>query len=518
MPNIPRTLKDLPSPKEHWLKGSLGQFKPDEIHTYFYKHAKALGDTYKIRLFNKPVVVVSNAAVVFDILKQRPSRYRRAKHIESIYKNASVHGAFSSEGEQWKNYRQLLAPAFKPKNIKRMLPIIQKSVARFLANIKQAPQSFDMRTQLHRLLVDITCELAFGYDINTLNNPDSKLQGHLNIVFDQLSRASTPPTLYSRLMRPCQKTLDTSLAYVRKEILQFIRTTKSQLTPEHEPNTILEALLLAKDEQGQAFSEEIIYGNIITLLSAGEDTTASTVAWAVYYLAKNQKLQQTVRDEITQHYPPQGPLQWQDLDNFPLTLGACQEALRLEPAVPFLLLEPLGDEIINGVYISKGTTVAVLLAAGNHNTALFEHSEHFNPARWQAFTPEQKKQSAVELSPFGGGPRLCPGMQLSLTEQKIILIELLKHYNITLDNTKQAVKSQYRLAATPAHLRVSAVALQPAAMTPQGMAPTATAQATQTQPVQTQPAIAQPTITEPVNSPTVNSQPSPQYARAHTIE
>ncbi|WP_053979456.1 cytochrome P450 [Marinagarivorans algicola] len=453
MPNIPRTLKDLPSPKEHWLKGSLGQFKPDEIHTYFYTHAKALGDMYKIRLLNKPVVVVSNAAVVFDILKQRPSRYRRAKSIALTYKNARIHGAFSSEGEQWRNYRQLLAPAFKPKYIARMLPIIQKSVMRFVAHIEQAPQPLDIQVPLQRLIVDITSELALGYDINSLSNPDNQLQDHLNIIFEHLSHANTPPAFYSRLVQPCPKTLAISLAYVRKNILSLIRTTKSQLTPEHAPNTILEALLLAKDEQGQTFSEDMIYRNIISLLSAGEDTTASTVAWAVYYLAKNPSVQQSLRNEITANYPQKGTLQWQDLENFPLTLGACQEALRLAPAIPFLLLEPLGDEVINGVYVSKGTTVAVLLASDNHNASLFKDSEQFHPNRWPAFTDEQKKQASIALSPFGGGPRLCPGMQLSLIKQKVILIELLKHYTLTLDSTVP-VTSHYRLAAAPSHLKV----------------------------------------------------------------
>lgn len=459
MPNSPRTLKDLPSPKEHWLKGSLGQFKPSEIHTYLYRNANALGSIYKIRLLTKPVVVISNAPVVSDILKQRPSRYRRVKTMESTFKEMGIHGAFSAEGEEWKKYRQLIAPAFKPSNLKRMLPIIQKSLDRFIAQLGQQNEPFDIQDSLKKLLVDITSELAFGYDINTLNNPDSELQSHLNAVFGHLGRRTKSPIPYWRVIkRQCDKELDVSLAFVRKAVMQFIRTTKEHLPTEHEPHNILEALLLAKDEQGQAFSEEVIYGNVITLLLAGEDTTANTLAWAVYHLTQNPSLQSTLREEITRNYPCEGRLQWQDIDNFPLTFGACQEALRLEPTAPFLFLEPLGDEVIDGVYIPKGTTVVVLLAAGNHDETLFKDSNQFNPGRWPAFSTEQKKQSAVALAPFGGGPRLCPGMQLSLIEQKVILIELIKHFNIALDNNNAPVNSEYRFAVSPTNLVVSVTA------------------------------------------------------------
>ena len=453
-----KKISALPSPQEHWLKGSLGNFQPEQLHTYLYAKASELGAIFKVRMLTKPLVVISQPATVQAILKQRPSRYRRVNQMESVFKEMGLHGVFSAEGKQWQEYRQLMNPVFKPSHIKRMLPTIHKITQRFRDAVAQQPEQVDIQALLKKLLVDITSELAFGYDLNTLANDNAGLQGHLSFIFSNIGRRTKSPIPYWRYIKSAKdKQLEKSLAITRNEIQSFINTRKQELKSTEETNNILDALLLAKDENGQPYSDDVIYGNVLTLLLAGEDTTANTLAWTLYFLSQDLPLQEKVQQEITANYPADGKLTWESLDNFPLTFAACQESMRMQPTAPFLFLEPLNDETILGHHIPAGTTVVLLLNSGAHNTELFPNPEQFIPERWLNFSAEQKKQSAAELAPFGGGARLCPGMQLSLIEQKITLIELLRDFKIELNNGGKPVNSCYRFAVMPDNLIVNAV-------------------------------------------------------------
>lgn len=453
---LTRSFSDIPTPKEHWLKGSLGCFHPEKLHTFTYNLAEELGYIFKIRLLAKPLVVVSDPRSVNHILKQRPSRYRRVERMESVFKEMGTHGAFSAEGVQWKDYRQLIGPAFKPSNIKRMLPVLRKNTQRCISVLDQQPKVLDIQVLLQKLLVDMTSELAFGYDVNTLEGHNVDLQAHLTNIFQMAGvRTKAPLPLWRLFSSQRDKELKRSLSVAFEAVSQFIaEAKKSLLEKDGQPSNILEALLAARNEQGQPYSDAEIYGNVMTILLAGEDTTANTLAWTFHFLSVHTEFQELLHQEIIANYPASGELRWEDLDNFPLVYGAIQESMRLRPVAPFLFLQNYQDEVIENYRIPKNTTIVCLLAHGGKNPEVFPEPNAFNPLRWRDLTDEQKQKYAVEIAPFGGGPRLCPGMQLSIIEQKLVMIEVLKRFMLTPSVGYQNVDDRYRFSVMPEGLRV----------------------------------------------------------------
>jgi cytochrome P450 len=139
--------------------------------------------------------------------------------------------------------------------------------------------------------VDITSTLAFGVDLNTLEHGKNQLQQHIQRVFTMLNFRIFFPIPYWRWVRlPTDRRLARSLAALNRAVAGFIEQARARmaLRPElfDEPENFPEAMLAAQRADG-TFTDEEIVGNTFTLLIAGEDTTAHTMAWTGWYLAQN---------------------------------------------------------------------------------------------------------------------------------------------------------------------------------------------------------------------------------------
>ena len=478
-----KSFNDIPGPQGHWLKGNVGQFPANAFHQFCFKSADTYGPISKIKIMTRPLVILSNPTTVQHLLKDRPHRIRRASSMERIFLGMGINGVFSAEGDSWKRQRHLMNHGFKPSKLKNFYPQIQNTTHRLCQVLKKHEhQSIDIQPLLMQYTVDITTQLAFGQDINTLENPELELQKQLNVIFPMISRRLRAPIPYWKFFKlEKDKQLDKALQFVKQQVAIFIqeardtiterkkaeRKTAAHKTEENqtsnhstdaiEPQNLLEAMILAKDENGQTFSEDELFGNVITLLLAGEDTTANTIAWTINYLADHPQLQDEMYQEIQTHYPKSGTLSLNDLDHFPLTFGAAQEALRLKPVAPYLYLESYEDEVVEGYQIPKGTVMQGLLAHQGHSSDLFENADLFQPHRWLNLSDEQRKRYQQQLMPFGAGPRQCPGRQLAFIEMKIALIELLRQFQFLRKDGQAPAKETLAFTVIPTELNVNII-------------------------------------------------------------
>lgn len=422
-------LKDLPKPEEFFIRGSLGKFRLEDTHSHLAKLAEKLGPIYGLRLLTKKMVVISDAETVGYILKSRPERFRRIRQIEAVFSELGMHGTFSTEAEEWIEHRKLLNPAFRPSSLKACIQSIQDIVDRLCnviekCSVESSPPSetYDFQMLIQRFAVDVTSALAFGFDLNTLENPESELQKSFEIIFSQIASRLKSPFPYWRYVKfKKDRELEESMRLIRSQGKRFIESASDHIKAGNEPRNLLENVL----KHGNA-SQEKVLGNVVTLLLAGEDTTANTIAWTMHYLLDDITLQNQLFDEIQSKYPKNRALEWQDLSDFVLVNGAIKESLRLKPVAPLLYIEPIQDECLLGYRIPAGTMMTILLSANNENHDVFPSPKHFDPFRWSE--GELDRLSSGVLFPFGSGPRQCPGMQLALIEAKLVLIEILRKF------------------------------------------------------------------------------------------
>ncbi|OUS41528.1 hypothetical protein A9R00_00470 [Oleispira antarctica] len=456
-----RSFKQIPGPKGSFLLGNLSDFKLEEIHSFLQGTAKTYGSLSRIRLANQHAIILSNPETVQQCLKRRPSDFKRYSAIETVFSEMGIEGVFSAEGDKWKRHRELIMPAFKPAQIKAFYPILDKFSKRLNQALDaevssdQAQLAVDIQAIFKNYTTDITTKLAFGVDTDCLGNQESELRDSLNKIFPITNQRLKSPFPYWRFIKfNKDREFESAIKTVKSHLSTYISNAQIKLAQDPEPSNILESMIIATNDKGDQFSESELLGNAITILLAGEDTTANTLAWTIHFLACHPKIQSAIQQEIDDKLDSVTP-SFDQLDDFPLTFACAQEAIRLKPVAPFMYMENIHDEVIEGHHVPAGTLIFMLLNHESTNSELFDNPEQFNPQRWLDMSSEQKRTYNKVLMPFGAGARLCPGRLLSFIEMKSALITILKQYSFSHHNGENTTEDSFEFTLVPKGLRVN---------------------------------------------------------------
>ena len=343
----PNTIKNLPSPKGHILLGHLPQFNVSNKHQTLERWVEECGDLFKINFVGKEFVVSANTELNAEILKLRPQKFRRFSKINEILEEMGIVGVFNAEGETWKRHRKPTSEALNLKKVKGYYPIISNKTKQLLNKWEiyaKKESQIDIQKEFVRYTIDITTAIAFGYQLDTINHQEDSFQKHLESIFPMINeRITAPIPLWRVYKQKKDKALDKSLKAIKQIVYRFINEAKERLdnTPElrKNPSNFLEALLVEQENENR-FSTKEIYGNVFTILLAGEDTTSNSISWALYYLAQHPETIKKVRKEACEVYPnQQTPKTTQELNKLKYANAVAQEAIRLKPVTPNLYMQ-----------------------------------------------------------------------------------------------------------------------------------------------------------------------------------
>jgi cytochrome P450 len=296
--------------------------------------------------------------------------------------------------------------------------------------------SIDLQADLMRFTVDAISGLAFGADVNTLESDDDIIQRHLDKIFPAMFRRLFAPFPTWRWYKTrADRALDASVLKVNAAIDGFVAAARA--APRRDPArraapaNLLEAMIVAADDPGSGITEGEVSGNVMTMLLAGEDTTANTLAWAIWLLWTHPDALAKARAEIdavagdpaTWSHERFAELRW---------LEACaNETMRIKPVAPSLTLQALRDTDVADIRVPGGTLVFLAMRSDSLREAYFKAATSFDPQRWLEPDDAPSASSANRVSmPFGAGPRVCPGRHLAMLEMKMALATLIGRFDI----------------------------------------------------------------------------------------
>lgn len=482
----------LPGPRGLPLIGMLHRWRVARAHRLLEDWAAQYGPIYRIRLGPQPIVVVSEADAMMTVLRERPQGFRRHFAVRPIFREMGLDGLFSAEGDDWRRQRPLVMRALDPAHLKRFFPVIVTATERLQARWMASAATgvpIDVRADLTRYTVDVTCSLAFGTDVATLTRDDpDPLQQHLDRIFSGIARRinSIWPT-WRWFSLPADREIDRSLRAAGTAVTQFIANARADMAERPrlraEPENLLHALLAANEDQ--RLSDAELHGNVMTLLLAGEDTTSNTIAWAMHLLSRHPDVLRAARAEAIEAIAAErnGAAGGTVLRNFestrhlPLIEGVVLESLRLKPVAPLNMFTALRDTELLGTHIPARTLVCILKRPPATDARQFPHPQAFRPQRWlagEAAASGQGSGSSADsvgggarraFMPFGGGPRFCPGRYLALLEAKMVLATTLASFDL-LDND-EPVGEQMGMTMQPDKLKMTLKVHRPVAFTTQ---------------------------------------------------
>ena len=438
-----RNVDELPVPRGLPLVGNLHQVRPSSLHRLLERWFDELDGPYVFRLGQRRIVVMADSEVLQTALRQRPEHFRRSSLIESVFSEMGANGLFSVEGPAWRPQRKLVMQALSPAQLRGFHPTLTQITARLLRRWQQAAADgrvVEMTDDLTRYTVDVTTALAFGEDPNTLQNDGDAIQRHLSLVFPMIMRRVNAPFPWWRHFKlPSDRRFDAALAAVHAHVRGLIERARQRLLaePGRAPRNALESLLQLAAEPDSLLSDADVQANVITLLLAGEDTTAHTLAWTLHHLALHPAWQDRLHVQarsVLGDDPVCPTLEsLARLDEF----EACAtEATRLKPIVPLFFMETLRALELGGVNLPPGMPLICVLRPPMLDERHFTRPAEFRPERWltgrisaaaAAGCPAHESRAYVQ---FGAGPRVCPGRHLAGNEIRLVLSTLMRHFRI----------------------------------------------------------------------------------------
>ncbi len=192
---------------------------------------------------------------------------------------------------------------------------------------------------------------------------------------------------------------------------------------------ILSLLLSATDEEGHHLSKAEIMDELVTLLFAGHETTASSLAWAFYWVHSQPEVYHNLMDELATINPETDPT---EIAKLPYLSAVVSESLRIYPSVIFAFGRTLKTPLeFMGYALEKGLTLVPSIYLVHHHPDIYPDSKKFKPERFL-----ERQFSPYEFIPFAGSNRRCLGYALALYEMKLVLATVLKQVDLTLANPR----------------------------------------------------------------------------------
>jgi len=456
-------IKDLPSPKGLFLTGHLSDFSRLNKHQVMEDWVKEAGDLFRISLMGKKFMVSANLDFNSHVLKERPGTFKRFSKIKQVMEDMGIEGVFSSEGLQWKQHRKITAEALSLKNVKAYFPTLKQMTERLYwrwINFANKEAIIDVQQEMMLYTVDITTQIAFGYDTNTLESEGDVIQNHMKKIFPMINKRMTAPVpLWHYYKTKQDREFDFALSETKTKVKQFVELTREKFNEnpslKENPANFLEALLV-EQEKDNSFTDNDIFGNVFTMLLAGEDTTSNSISWTLYYLALYPEVKEKLKKEVktilgNEKFVSSG----RQLDLLKYTEAVVLESLRIKPTTPVLIMEAKEDTLVQNIEIPKGTAIILQNKVAQTSPEYFVEPATFIPERWLATTcPVHGNHNPDAIHVFGGGARYCPGKNLAVHEMKMALSMICQNFDFNLLVKPEEVKEIFAFTMYPENLKI----------------------------------------------------------------
>ena len=455
-----RRIDDLPGPRGLPFLGNALEVDSTSIHLAAEEWRREYGDFFQMRLGPRRFLVIADAEAIARVLRDRPEGFQRTPRLSAIADELGFAGLFTATGERWRRQRPMVMASFDPAHIKSYFPALVRVSERFARRWRRAAaerREIELQADLMRYTVDVTAGLAFGADINTLESDREVIQTHLDKVFPAVFKRAMAVVPYWRWLPNWR--LARHLRALERAVDGFITAARARMEADQRlrerPTNLIEAMIAARDNPASGLTDADVAGNVMTMLLAGEDTTANTLAWLIYLLSRNPGALERARDEVRAVLAGAPLPTTQDQIGQLHYVEACiHETMRLKPVAPIIMAQALRPTVIGSIEVPERELVMCLMRPAPTDERNFPNAGAFDPSRW---LDRERAAAGKRVSmPFGAGPRLCPGRYLAMLEMKMVSAMLLAGFDIEEVSTPDGREPREHLALTmsPVGLRL----------------------------------------------------------------
>ncbi|KAF5364507.1 hypothetical protein D9757_011973 [Collybiopsis confluens] len=438
--------------------------------------------------FGTEQLMITDPKALYHIFQETDYIWRKSSSRKELSRLTSGRGLAWADGDIHKRQRKLMMPAFGAPEAKHYLPYFTACAATashlysnvqlcerwsdILSTSPEQTEVLNIAEWTTRFALDALGQAAFDYDFGAIKDEEGSelgklYQGMMAKSFGMPSMATLLGLelfrfIPSRIMEfwndhdPRYKLLH-RVAQVATTTAQHLISMKSAAVSENKNKRDVMSILVKANMDAKSsnarLTEEEIWASIRVLIFAGHETTANSLSWMLYELARHPELQQRVRAEVwgmqrkLMSRDTDTNITMQELESMSLFNATVKEGLRFHPPNPLMartsteddvlpLSKPIRTttgEVLHEIGVSKGTTVIASVAAYNRNPDVFgKDASVFNPERW--LRPKLAESSGASfgvyanLGTFSAGIRSCIGWRFAVLEIQTLLYELLLNF------------------------------------------------------------------------------------------
>ncbi|KAH8410249.1 hypothetical protein KR009_010074, partial [Drosophila setifemur] len=407
----------------------------------------------------KPALIIRDLELVKTVMIKKFQYFNnRVVQTDNVHDALGHNNLFFVRGPSWKELRAKISPVFTSGKIKQMYPLMTKIGTNLEASAERLGSGsvVQIKDLCARFTTDLIATIAFGVEANALQNAKSEFFHYNKAIFAPTwDRALDFAIIFTM---PALAQL-TRVKLFSKDTSNFIRKSINYVLADRERtglrrNDLVDILLALKREadanpEKPHIAKDIDYlvAQAAVFQTAGYETSSSTMTLTLYELAKNEELQDRLREEVEEYFGDEDHISYERIQEMPYLSKVVNETLRMYPIVgnterecsqptegekftlePFSNFEP-----------PHGMSVYISALAIQRDPQYWPEPEKFDPER---FDPSNRHNINMDAyMPFGIGPRNCIGMRLGLLQSKLGLVHLLRNHRVHVcDKTTKTIQ------------------------------------------------------------------------------
>ncbi len=347
------------------------------------------------------------------------------------------HAVLTTNGARHMSQRKMLLPPFHGKSVANYQSVIVDATSRELDKW-QTGEIINVSASMQALTLDVILAGVFG-----VGRAPTKKEKILKRAITSLLEASTMPfAQIAELIQIGRTEAFGGMALVLKAfdktVYDVIKERRATLAVDgaDSRDDVLSLLLAATDEDGTPLSDHELRDQLVSLLLAGHETTANTIAWAFERLTRSPDAYRDLRDAARSG----------DAEvSAAMTERVINEAMRSRPVIPIVGRRPQVDWQLGGYGVPAGTGIALSILLVHHREDLYPRAAEFLPERWEGHKP-----GTYTWIPFGGGTRRCLGAALANAELRHVIPEIARRFDLTADRPQAEAPLHRNVTMIPA--------------------------------------------------------------------